>query len=87
MNMSRFEIGLYTSGSSSRRKELTSSSQTTASQESGNDCVPHILFLPETLDGAIERRKHATPYTEVTTWYGGTGFDDGHGTNEAVTLI
>lgn len=37
--------------------------------------IIRILFLPETLDRAIECREHATPHTEVTTKNGRSCLD------------
>lgn len=56
------------------QRRRTSRSQATTRHESRDDSVPRVFFLSPAFDGAVERREHASPYTEVSSNYGCPGF-------------
>ena len=65
---------------------LTPRRQTAASHKTRDDRVPHVLLLPVALDGTVERREHATPYTKIATCDRCASLDDRHGTDQSITL-
>lgn len=65
---------------------LTPCSETSTSQETTDNCIPHVLFLSNALYCTVECGEHATPNAEVAACDGGTGFDNGHCTDEAIAL-
>lgn len=59
-----------------RRKLLTPRCKTATRHKPRDDCVPSILFLPISFHGAVKRREHPTPDTEVTASHRGARLDD-----------
>ena len=65
---------------------LTPQGQASTGKETRDDTIPHVLLLPVALDGTVERREHATPYTKIATCDRCASLDDRHGTDQSITL-
>lgn len=61
---------------------LTSSRQTTTSQESTQNRIPRVLLLSVPLHRTVKRTEHTTPDTEISAENGCTGLDGGQGTGK-----